>query len=145
MATRICPAADVPKLSPGMVAIQMEMVHETRLIPTDGRAPIPAVIDHWLGESRGTWEDHNTLMVTTTNFRPGPSATNIGTSGSPRENKTPVSNALKAQPKGIDSAAAQQAYDVPHPVKASAQAPDVVAPRPILAQACFQERNFVSR
>ncbi len=77
--------------SPGLVAIQMEMVHETRLIPTDGRAPIPAVIDHWLGESRGTWEDHNTLKVVTTNFKPGPSATNIGTTGSPRENDTPVS------------------------------------------------------
>jgi len=79
--------------SPGMVAIQMEMVHETRLIPTDGSAAIPRQIEHWMGESRGVWEDHNTLMVTTTNFRPGPSATNIGTSGSPRENKTPVSNA----------------------------------------------------
>lgn len=77
--------------SPGLVAIQMEMVHEVRLIPTDGSAPIPAQIAHWMGESRGTWEDHNTLMVETTNFRPGPSATNIGTTGSPRENDTPVS------------------------------------------------------
>ncbi|MFC3097455.1 hypothetical protein [Alteraurantiacibacter palmitatis] len=77
--------------SPGIVAIQMEMVHETRIIPTDGRAPIPAVIGHWLGESRGAWEDHNTLVVTTTNFLPGPSATNIGTTGSPPNNKTPVS------------------------------------------------------
>ncbi|TIX51566.1 hypothetical protein [Alteraurantiacibacter aquimixticola] len=78
--------------SPGLVAIQMEMVHETRLIPTDGSAPIPSQIDHWLGESRGEWEDHNTLKVVTTNFKPGPSATNIGTTGSPRENDTPVSN-----------------------------------------------------
>jgi len=77
--------------SPGLVAIQMEMVHETRIIPTDGRAAIPTEIQHWLGESRGAWEDHNTLKVTTTNFKPGPSATNIGTTGSPRENKTPVS------------------------------------------------------
>ncbi|GAA0283143.1 hypothetical protein GCM10009127_25720 [Alteraurantiacibacter aestuarii] len=77
--------------SPGIVAIQMEMVHETRIIPTDGRASIPAQIDQWLGESRGHWEDHNTLVVETTNFKPGPSATNIGTTGSPRENKSPVS------------------------------------------------------
>ncbi len=77
--------------APGLVAIQMEMVHETRLIPTDGSASIPARIKHWLGESRGEWEDHNTLKVTTTNFMPGPSATNIGTTGSPRENDTPVS------------------------------------------------------
>jgi len=81
--------------SPGMVALQMEMVHEVRMIPTDGRAAVPAQIANWLGESRGTWEDHNTLRVETTNFRPGPSATNIGTTGSPRENKTPVSGSAK--------------------------------------------------
>lgn len=77
--------------SPGMVALQMEMVHEVRMIPTDGRAGIPAQIANWLGESRGRWVDHNTLEVITTNFQPGPSATNIGTTGSPRENDTPVS------------------------------------------------------
>ena len=77
--------------APGVVAIQLEMVHETRLIPTDGSAAIPRQIRNWMGESRGTWEDHNTLMVETTNFQSGPSATNIGTTGSPRENDTPVS------------------------------------------------------
>ena len=81
--------------APGLVAIQMEMVHETRIIPTDGSAPIPAVIDHWLGESRGEWEDHNTLKVVTTNFKPGPSVTNIGTTGSPRANNTPVSGSAQ--------------------------------------------------
>lgn len=77
--------------APGVVALQMEMVHEVRLISTDGRAAIPAQIHQWLGESRGRWEDHNTLLVETNNFRSGPSATNIGTTGSPRENDTPVS------------------------------------------------------
>ena len=81
--------------SPGLVALQMEMVHEVRLIPTDGAAPVPAQVHHWLGESRGQWEDANTLLVETTNFRPGPSATNIGTTGSPRENDTPVSEQAK--------------------------------------------------
>jgi hypothetical protein len=81
--------------SPGVVAIQMEMVHETRIIPTDGRPGIPTQIQNWLGESRGHWEDGNTLVVETTNLRPGPSATNIGTTGSPGENKTPVSNRAK--------------------------------------------------
>jgi hypothetical protein len=78
--------------SPGLVAIQLEMIHETRLIPTDGAKPIPRQIEQWLGESRGHWEDGNTLVVETTNFKPGPSATNIGTTGSPPENDTPVSN-----------------------------------------------------
>lgn len=77
--------------SPGVVALQMEMVHETRMIPTDGRAGISTQIHNWMGESRGHWENGNTLVVETTNFRPGPSATNIGTTGSPGENDTPVS------------------------------------------------------
>ena len=77
--------------SPGIVALQMEMVHETRIIPTDGRPGIPSAIGNWMGESRGRWENGNTLVVETTNFRPGPSSTNIGTTGSPPENDTPVS------------------------------------------------------
>ena len=81
--------------APGVVALQMEMVHEVRIIPTNGAAPIPAQIHNWLGESRGSWEDHNTLLVETTNFRPGPSATNIGTTGSPPDNRTPVSEQAK--------------------------------------------------
>lgn len=76
--------------SPGMVAIQLEMVHETRIIPTDGRAAVPSQVSNWMGESRGHWEG-NVLVVETTNLRPGPSATNIGTTGSPPENDTPVS------------------------------------------------------
>jgi len=77
--------------SPGLVALQMEMIHETRMIPTNGSKPIPNVIHNWLGESRGHWENGNTLVVETTNFKPGPSATNIGTTGSPPEDDTPVS------------------------------------------------------
>ena len=77
--------------SPGLVALQMEMVHEVRLIPTDGSPPVPGAIQNWLGESRGHWENGNTLVIETTNLRPGPSATNIGTTGSPPENNTPIS------------------------------------------------------
>ena len=77
--------------SPGLVALQLEMIHETRLILTDGKTPIPRQIHQWMGESRGHWEKGNTLVVETTNFHPGPSATNIGTTGSPPENDTPVS------------------------------------------------------
>ena len=78
--------------SPGLVAIQLEMIHETRLIPTDGSAAkLPSAIANWMGESRGRWENGNTLVVETTNMRPGPSATSIVTSGSPPENDTPIS------------------------------------------------------
>jgi hypothetical protein len=81
--------------SPGLVALQMEMVHETRLIPTDGRPALPGTIMNWLGESRGHWEGPNVLVVETTNLRAGPSATNIGTTGSPPQNDTPVSDKAK--------------------------------------------------
>jgi hypothetical protein len=81
--------------SPGLVALQMEMVHETRLIPTDGRPALSGKIMNWLGESRGRWEGPNVLVVETTNLRAGPSATNIGTTGSPPQNDTPVSAKAK--------------------------------------------------
>ncbi len=76
--------------SPGTVAIQLEMIHETRIIPTDGRPGIPSTVLNWLGESRGHWEA-NTLVVETSNLQPGPSALNVGTWGSPPGNVTPVS------------------------------------------------------
>jgi len=98
--TRGVPASMMPMMynnglrifqSPGYVVIQMEMIHEARIIPVDGRGGIPAAVTNWLGESRGHWEDANTLVVETRNFRPGASATNIVTSGSPPENDTPTS------------------------------------------------------
>ncbi len=77
--------------SPGVVAIQMEMVHETRLIRTDGGAPIPGAIDNWLGDSRGHWEDGNTLVVETDNFTAQSAPVNVGTWGSAPRNDTPQS------------------------------------------------------
>jgi hypothetical protein len=57
--------------SPGYVAITYEMVHETRVIPLDGRPPVPGVIRQYMGEPRGRWEG-DTLVVETTNFRDEP-------------------------------------------------------------------------
>ena len=52
---------------PGHVAIQKEMIHETRVVPTEPRpAPGPGVTS-WLGVPRGRWEG-DTLVVETTNF-----------------------------------------------------------------------------
>jgi hypothetical protein len=79
--------------SPGYVAITLEMAHETRVIPTDGRPPLDPAIRQWLGESRGHW-DGNTLVVVTTNFNGGASTTNPGVPGSPRE-PTPASPEMR--------------------------------------------------
>ena len=52
---------------PGHVAIQKEMIHETRVIPTEARpAPAPG-LTAWLGVPQGRWEG-DTLVVETTNF-----------------------------------------------------------------------------
>jgi len=51
--------------TPGYVVIVNEMVHNTRVIPTDGRPH--GKVRLWAGDSRGRWEG-NTLVVETTNF-----------------------------------------------------------------------------
>ena len=53
--------------TPQYVAILMEMIHETRIIPLDGRPHLPSELHQWLGDSRGHWEG-DTLVVDTTNF-----------------------------------------------------------------------------
>ena len=53
--------------TPGYVAIVVEMIHDVRIIPLDGRPHLPANIRQWMGDSRGHWEG-NTLVVETTNF-----------------------------------------------------------------------------
>lgn len=52
---------------PGYVAILQEMIHDVRIIPTDGRPHVPQNIRLWRGDSRGHWEG-NTLVIDTTNF-----------------------------------------------------------------------------
>jgi hypothetical protein len=52
---------------PGYVAILQEQMHETRIIPLDGRPHLNSSVRQWLGDSRGRWEG-DTLVVETTNF-----------------------------------------------------------------------------
>ena len=49
------------------VTILIEMLHEARVIPLDGRPHAPEGYRSWLGDSRGHWEG-DTLVVETTNF-----------------------------------------------------------------------------
>ncbi len=75
--TRAIPGAMMPGFynhnyqilqTPGFVAIYVEMIHDTRIIPLDGRPHVGAGIRQWLGDSRGRWEG-NTLVVETTNMK----------------------------------------------------------------------------
>ena len=55
--------------TPQYVAIQMEKIHDARIIPLDGRPHLPSSMKNYLGDSRGKW-DGDTLVVETTNFHP---------------------------------------------------------------------------
>jgi len=55
--------------TPGYVAIRYEMVHDVRIIPTDGRAHLDSHIRSYMGDAVGHWEA-NTLVVETTNLLP---------------------------------------------------------------------------
>ncbi|MDE0125055.1 MAG: VOC family protein [Bryobacterales bacterium] len=52
---------------PGFVAIQKEMIHETRAIPTRQREPLDERLQSWLGDSQGRWEG-DTLVIETRRF-----------------------------------------------------------------------------
>jgi hypothetical protein len=79
--------------APGYVIVRLEMIHEARVIPVDGRPPLDPAIEQWMGESRGHWEG-NTLVVETTNFNGIGGMTNVGIPGSPPGN-TPTTKNLK--------------------------------------------------
>jgi hypothetical protein len=62
---------------PGVVAIRYEMVHETRVIPLDGRKPLPDHMQAYMGDARGHWEG-DTLVVE------GRTTSRVGRSAAPR-------------------------------------------------------------
>jgi hypothetical protein len=51
----------------GYLAILVEMIHDVRIIPLDGRPHLGPSVRQWMGDSRGRWEGQ-TLVVETTNF-----------------------------------------------------------------------------
>jgi len=55
--------------TPTHVAIVVEMIHDIRIIPIDGRPHLGPGIRQWMGNSRGRWEGQ-TLVVETTGFTP---------------------------------------------------------------------------
>src|SRR6185503_17427205 len=75
--TRGLPGAMLPHIlgnsyqivqTPGFVVIRYELVHDTRVIPLDGRPHVPKRLQLEMGDARGRWEGE-TLVVETTNFK----------------------------------------------------------------------------
>jgi hypothetical protein len=54
--------------TPDYVAILVEMIHDVRIIPLDGRSHLSSTFRQYLGDMRGRWEG-DTLVVETTNIR----------------------------------------------------------------------------
>jgi hypothetical protein len=54
--------------SPGYVTILVEMNHDARVIPLDGRPHLSSSVQQWIGDSRGRFEG-NTLVVETRNLK----------------------------------------------------------------------------
>ena len=53
--------------TPDYVVLQVEMIHDTRIIPLAGRQQAPSGIPEWWGHSQGRWEG-DTLVVETEGF-----------------------------------------------------------------------------
>ncbi len=70
--------------SPGILALSYEMVHDTRIIYTDGRPHINQAIRQYLGDSRAHWEGDE-LVVETTNLT---DRTAIGLNGNGNRHST---------------------------------------------------------
>ncbi len=77
--------------APGYVVINLEMIHETRIIPLDGRPQLADPIKPWLGSSRGRWEG-DTLVVETSNFNGGAPMVIVGPSNSPIPTSTAMTD-----------------------------------------------------
>ncbi len=74
--SRTLPIAMIPNIynanyqilqTPDYFVIVMEMIHETRIVPLDGRPHAADGIRQWLGDARGHWEG-DTLVVETIHF-----------------------------------------------------------------------------
>jgi hypothetical protein len=71
------------------------MIHDARVIFTDGRPPLESAHKHYMGDSRGHWEG-NALVVATTNYKSGLAPMiNLAVVGSPAGNRFPQSDQMK--------------------------------------------------
>jgi hypothetical protein len=131
---------------PGVVAIRLEIIHETRLIPVDGRPPLSPAIRQWLGESRGHWEG-DTLVIETTNFNGGSPMTIVGPGAKP----IPTSHSLRIVERltrvGPDAIDYQITVEDPESIVGpwSAQVPWKLAPDYEIHEYACHEGNMIIR
>jgi hypothetical protein len=90
----------------GGVAINYEMIHETRLIPLSSHPHLAPRVRQYMGDSRGHWEG-DTLVIDTTNFMDKTAVAG-----------TPTSEALRVVERitrvGTDTLLYQVTYDDPN-------------------------------
>jgi hypothetical protein len=102
--------------SPGYVVIDLELIHDARIIPIGQGDRWPAGVTSWMGESRGRWEG-STLVIETTNIRPGATPINNTTIGGPTDNSIPMSAKARVVERltmtGPDSILYEMTYDDP--------------------------------
>ena len=87
--------------APGYVAIQLELIHETRIIPLDGRTALPGTMKTWLGASRGHFEGR-TLVIETTNFNGESPMVIVGPTNQPIPTSTRMRIVERLTPAGPD-------------------------------------------
>jgi hypothetical protein len=94
--------------APGLVIIRYEMIHETRIIPLDGRPHADAGVRSYMGDARGHWEG-NMLVVETTNLIGNTNGIGLNGGGTPHsdalrltERFTRVSNDIISYEATID-------------------------------------------
>jgi hypothetical protein len=117
---------------PGVVAITYEMIHDTRLVYTDGRTHVGGSIRGYHGDSRGRWEG-DTLVVDVTNFSPKTDYRGAGETLHLVERFTRTPNGLRYE----------VAVDDPHTwTKPWTAALDLtVQPEPMFEYACHEGNN----
>jgi len=93
--------------APGYVVIRLELIHETRIVPLDGRPPLDPAIEQWLGEPRGRF-DGDTLVIETTNFNGESPMTIVGPGGKP----IPTSEQLRVVERFRRSGATTIDYEI---------------------------------
>ena len=102
--------------SPGYAVINLEMIHDSRIVPLDGRPAPPPNVTNWMGVSRGHWEGA-TLVIETGNIRTGGFPFHVSTRGAPPDDTIPMSAQAhvteRITPTGPDSIVYELTYSDP--------------------------------